>query len=187
MYPFLMQTALTSTDCANIRAYAESHVDSFGKLDTGFWDGRVINISKITDAEISAKLIANRNALKAQIAAMTKHYNTDPLYGDTLQIVRWVKGYELKPHADQENPDGSPHPYHWRDFAAVTFLNDDFAGGELYFPHLAVTVKPIPGVAAIFPGSLQYLHGVAEVTSGTRYTLASFFTYDALHADYLDA
>lgn len=187
MYPLTIQTGLTEADCADICAYAESRVDDFGKLDTGFWDGRVINIAKISNANIRDKLINNRNALKAALMDKLRPDATLPLYGDTLQIVRWVPGYELLPHADRENPDGSPHPYSWRDFAAVTFLNKDFTGGALYFPNQAIEITPTPGTAAIFPGSLQYLHGVREVTSGVRYTLASFFTYDAFRADYLDA
>lgn len=187
MYPAMIKTGLTLEDCAQFRAYAESHVDAFGKLDEGFWDGRVINASKIDNPEIRNKLLANRNFLKSELAARTKHYMTDPLYGDTLQIVRWLPGYELHPHADQANPDGSPHPFPWRDFAAITFLNDDFTGGELHFPHRALVVKPIPGTAIIFPGNLEYLHGVREVKTGVRYTIASFFTYDVNHADSFDA
>ena len=33
-----------------------------------------------------------------------------------------------------------------------------------------------PGMLVLFPGTLEYLHGVKEVTQGVRYTIASFFT-----------
>lgn len=187
MYPVFLRTLLTADDITAIRAYADSHAEEFGALSNEFWDGRVINADKITDSKIRDLLLANRNFLKAELAARTKHYMTDPLYGDTLQIVRWLPGYELQPHADRENPDGAPHPFPWRDFAAITFLNADFTGGELYFPNQSLVVKPSPGVSIIFPGDLNYLHGVNAVKTGVRYTVASFFTYDAARADVFDA
>lgn len=186
MYPFILRSVLTLAECEEIRHYADREIETFGKLDAGFWDGRVIQSRQIVDSAIKAKILHNRNALKAALLEYDQTI-TQPLYGDTLQIVRWVAGYELQPHADRENPDGSPHPFPWRDYAAITFLNNDFTGGELYFPKLDnLTITPQPGMSIIFPGDLAHLHGVKEVRSGVRYTLASFLTHDAGHADYLD-
>jgi hypothetical protein len=33
----------------------------------------------------------------------------------------------------------------------------------------------------VFPGTLDYLHGVRPVTHGMRHTLASFLTFDQAH------
>lgn len=186
MFPLILRTQLTTDDIAAIRAYADAHAAQFGALSAEFWDGRVINADKISDSVVRDKLIANRNFLKAELAARTAGITDEPLYGDTLQIVRWLPGYELQPHADRENPDGSPHPYPWRDFAAITFLNDDFDGGRLYFPKREQIITPEPGTAIIFPGSVEFLHGVTAVTAGVRYTLASFLTHAVDHADNID-
>ena len=61
---------------------------------------------------------------------------------------------------------------------AIIYLNSDFEGGELYYPNLDIVVKPEPGLLAIHPGTLKYLHGVKPVIGNTRYTLTSFFKYD---------
>jgi predicted 2-oxoglutarate/Fe(II)-dependent dioxygenase YbiX len=84
----------------------------------------------------------------------------------------------LHPHADSENPDGIPHPFPWRDFASVIYLNDDYDGGTIYFPNLNIELKPLPGTLITFPGTLRYLHGVRRVTGGMRHTIASFITFD---------
>lgn len=108
-----------------------------------------------------------------------------PLYADTLQLVRWVPGTSQAPHADSENEDGSEHPYAWRDYASVTYLNDDYEGGAIYFPQHDMEVNPAPRTMVTFPGTTEYMHGVREITSGVRYTIASFWTLDQSRADHL--
>ena len=61
------------------------------------------------------------------------------------------------------------------------------SGGEIYFPNKENYCPPIePGMLVFFPGTLEFLHGVKEVTEGTRYTIASFFTRDKSKADFYD-
>jgi predicted 2-oxoglutarate/Fe(II)-dependent dioxygenase YbiX len=60
----------------------------------------------------------------------------------------------------------------------VIYLNDDYEGGEIYFPNLSLELKPLPGTLITFPGTLRYLHGVRRVTGGMRHTIASFITFD---------
>lgn len=65
----------------------------------------------------------------------------------------------------QENP---------RRFACSTNLNDDFEGGELYFPEYGpYGYKPPAGGSAIFACGL--LHEARPVTKGTRFVVTSFF------------
>ena len=121
------------------------------------------------------------------ISAVTDEFNlTDPLFADSLALVRWRFGDQQLPHADAENPDGSPHPFPWRAYGAIAYLNDDFSGGQLTFPDLKLTPKTSPGTLAFFPGTADYLHGVTRVTGGVRYTLATFLTYDASQQDMLE-
>ncbi len=108
---------------------------------------------------------------------------TQPLYADTLQIVRWVEGNMQHPHADAEQLDGSAHPFPWRAYASIIYLNDDFEGGQIYFPQHNLEPKIEPGILAFFPGDRRFIHGVKPVTKGVRYTIASFFTFDASKYD----
>ena len=83
-------------------------------------------------------------------------------------------------HADGENKN-EKHPFFWRNFGCVYYLNDDYEGGEIYFPNQNIKLKPKPNTLVFFPGTLEYLHGVNPITNGIRYTLTSFWTFDKLH------
>lgn len=63
--------------------------------------------------------------------------------------------------------------------AILVYLNDDYEGGELYFPRYNYSIKPTAGTMITFPGSLYYIHGVKEITKGVRYTINqwSFFNF----------
>jgi hypothetical protein len=40
-------------------------------------------------------------------------------------------------------------------------------------------MKPIPGLLIVFPGTLNYLHGIHKIISGVRNTIAMFHTFDS--------
>jgi len=91
-------------------------------------------------------------------------------------IIRWFAGLEQKPHADKQLNDGSPNPFPTYDINSLFYYNDEFEGGELYYPQHDKIVRPEPGLAVAHPGDINYLHGVKMVTSGERYTTPSFYT-----------
>ena len=148
---------------------------SFGKLDNTFWNGRVIFFEKI-DKEIQEILLENKNFVLSKFYEITKE--NKEIYYDSLSLVRWVKGYELHPHADKDEPDGRPHPFPWRNYGSVSFLNENFIGGVLHYPKLNLEIPAKIGYTAIHKGDLDHLHVVTEITEGTRYTIGSFLTYD---------
>jgi predicted 2-oxoglutarate/Fe(II)-dependent dioxygenase YbiX len=55
----------------------------------------------------------------------------------------------------------------------VVYLNSDYVGGEIVFPHLDLTDKPATGQALIFPS--EYLHAVLPVQQGVKYSAVGFF------------
>lgn len=42
------------------------------------------------------------------------------------------------------------------DVTAITFINDDFKGGELSFPTKPLKIKPVSGLTIIFPSAIPY-------------------------------
>ena len=101
------------------------------------------------------------------------------LYSDGFSIVRWQFGDNQAAHADSEYPDGTPHPYPWRDYGAIIYLNEEYTGGVLEFPDLELKPKTAARTLAFFPGTKDYMHAVSSIESGTRYTLATFLTHDS--------
>ena len=95
-------------------------------------------------------------------------------------IIRWFPGLEQQPHADKQLNDGSPNPFPTYDLNSLIYYNDDFTGGELYYPQHDLEIKPEPGLGVAHPGDINYLHGVKKVTSGERFTTPSFYTITEL-------
>lgn len=95
-------------------------------------------------------------------------------------VIKWRPGLEQQPHADKETNDGKPNPFPTYDINSLFYYNDDFEGGELYYPEFDLIIKPKPGLAVAHPGDINYLHGVKKVISGQRYTTPSFYTITKL-------
>lgn len=152
------------------------------KNGDGEWNERSINIKTMPES-IRNSVLDYRIKVKNKILE-TYTISTD-LYCDIFQFVRWRIGDRLyPPHADAEHISGHPHPFYYRNYSAITYLNDNYKGGEIYFTEFD-SFKPRlePGTLVIFPTSLKYTHGVTEVEEGERYTIASFFTFDKSRHD----
>ena len=158
------------------------HTDSWERNGDEIWDNRSLNLHSMP-AGIRESILNYRIQVKNTI--QEKFAVTQPLYSDIFQFVRWNIGNELWPaHADAEHLDGSPHPFAYRTYAAITYLNTDFKGGEIIFPtYYNFSPKIQPGTLVAFPCTLDYLHGVNKITSGIRYTIAGFFTLNQGHKD----
>lgn len=91
---------------------------------------------------------------------------------------RMQEGTELKAHTDQHTDPSI-------EWAAVLYLNDDYADGEIFWPNKGYEIKPKPRTLVIFPGTDEYHHGVKHVGKGPiRYVMpafikvANFYTYN---------
>lgn len=107
-------------------------------------------------------------------------------YGRTLvhRLIPYYKkflvGSDHSPHADNEAldkgvvdfmPKYSPDEFNTPvliEVAANLYLNDNFEGGELFFPMLDLSIKPKARQLILFPGGHEYIHGVKQVTKGDR-------------------
>ncbi|XP_072046078.1 prolyl 3-hydroxylase 1-like [Amphiura filiformis] len=75
----------------------------------------------------------------------------------------------------------------WRDWSAITYLNDDFEGGDFIFAFANQTVqsqvRPKCGRVVAFSAGSENLHGVKAVIKGTRCALALWFTHDSRYRE----
>jgi predicted 2-oxoglutarate/Fe(II)-dependent dioxygenase YbiX len=92
------------------------------------------------------------------------------------QVLHYGTGGHYVPHVDAETlyKDDEGRDF-WektlnRDLSIVYFLNDDFTGGELVFPHFDLVVRPEAGSLICFPSDHNFIHGVNPVSSGHRFT-----------------
>lgn len=81
---------------------------------------------------------------------------------------RMQEGVELKAHTDQHTDPSIK-------YAAVLYLNDDYADGEVFWPNKDLILKPKPKTLVMFPGTDEYHHGVKHVGKGPiRYVMPAF-------------
>lgn len=158
----------------------ETHYNEEGTViyDSGYWKDRVatyLTINK-TDPEIPPVIEGMVARFKIEV---DKFFNVDAM-PTSPALVRWLPGQYQHPHADKElhigDDKGKPNDFPYYDLAGLFYINDDYEGGELYFPNQGIQFKPKRGAAYFFPGDLNYIHGVTEITSGIRYTCPFFWT-----------
>jgi predicted 2-oxoglutarate/Fe(II)-dependent dioxygenase YbiX len=169
-------------DCL-IECFDRHESVSASRTGSAYWDGRYICHGSIPETERDALRIMQQARLLAQVTATQRFQPERPIYSDTAQIVVWTEGLELTPHADNLHPDGQPNATPHRCYSCLIYLNDDYEGGETYFPGFGLRVKPERGLLIIFGSGPECVHGVTRVRSGRRFTYAGWYTFDPARED----
>ncbi len=135
-------------DIENINAYIERNKASY-------WDDKLM--------EIADKEFCN-----------TINERLSPFFGELYDLIylqeiqRQYEGVGLDEHVDSGYDERI-------EFAVVIYVNDDFTGGELYFPEKGIEISPTAGSCLIFDTGADFLHGVRPVgPNGRRYAMAGF-------------
>lgn len=153
------------------------HADLWVDGGSDFWSNRITNYYDVQKMDWNASLImidANQRCGEE----IKKQYGiNEPIYSDTLQIVRWFPGMEQPPHVDDMS-DTDVTGFEHRAFGSIIYLNDDYVGGHTYYPNDNFEVIPQKGRLAIHRGDKDHLHGVTKIEDNIRYTLVSFWTFD---------
>lgn len=63
------------------------------------------------------------------------------------------------------------------EYGLVYYLDDDYVGGEIYYPHRNVEYKPVKNSLVIHSATEPYAHGVKEVSAGTRHFITMWAYY----------
>ena len=158
----------------------ESHVNENGTVvyDSDYWKDRVATQPSLEkNYPTIAPVIAG---LFQRLQPIVEEFYKVKVTPTGTTIVRWLPGQFQKPHADKElheGPDaGLPNDFPNYDLSSLFYLNEDYEGGELYFPQHDIEFKPKAGTLAFFPGDKNYLHGVNPIKLGKRYTCPIFWT-----------
>jgi len=160
--------------------YTESHYNEEGVCiyDASYWENRVATADTLASVDPKAVeiIVGMQQRLKVEV---DKFLQVDA-WPTSPAVVRWLPGQFQNPHADKELHEGEnrgkPNDFPYYDVAGLFYLNDDYEGGELYFPNQGIQFKPKRGAAYFFPGDMNYIHGVTEVKSGIRYVSPFFWT-----------
>jgi predicted 2-oxoglutarate/Fe(II)-dependent dioxygenase YbiX len=147
-----------------------------------FWDDMIVYPEKITDSNV---LHLMEKTSRRTREVIVKNYKPEEIFSDSIMLCRWDVGKKLTPHIDNQNTHEYSTP--WRTYSSLVYLNDNFEGGEIFFPRLGQALKPATGLLVIFSSGAEHEHGVKEVTAGQRYTMPSWYTTDESHKNELAA
>lgn len=177
----VVDSLLLSASCDRLAAvYCESAENYETWHKDPLWKDRLLGHRDVIDQ-------SDKTLIDVALSRAQRHvgmfYSPPDLYPDVLHLVGWPTGYQMTPHADNAHESGEIHEFHWRNYSGVLYLNDDFEGGGLYLPKQDIMIEPRKGMFVSLPCGLSHMHGVQEITSGLRITLAFFLTTDIAHAD----
>jgi predicted 2-oxoglutarate/Fe(II)-dependent dioxygenase YbiX len=149
---------------------------------------RSINVNKDKNIFINVldeiyNIPPNIKAILLKYTEKAKHIS-EAEYGrsldssDLFAIRIATVGIEYLPHVDKVGivQEVGAEVQDWKDswsghLAIMFYVNDDYDGGELYFPDHGIRYKPEKNSLAMFPGNKNFIHGVSQVKNSDRFTL----------------
>lgn len=126
----------------------------------------IIEKNKETRQKIDAALFSvTGQAIKEYV----RHFQTAIIEQDSgYSLLKYETGGFYTPHIDffKERP---------RAVSCSFMLNDDYEGGEFAFFDRELVYKLKKGSCIMFPSNFMYPHEIMPVTSGTRYSIVTWF------------
>jgi len=117
-------------------------------------------------------------ALKKCLADYESRYNFKMEFMEAINFVKYNPGQHFSVHTD--------HGFSYIcTLSSIVYLNDDYEGGELWFPYLEINFKPQKGDIIFFPSTYIYAHGARPVESGTKYSAVTMFDYKDNNSQFL--
>lgn len=124
-----------------------------------YWQGKVLMISEFF--EIDDYFVENLDT------DLTNLFINSTNVLPVSTIIRYRVGEGKGVHRDNDGEKDLLNVY-----GLVFYLNDDYQGGELYYPGLDFEIKPKKNSVLIHYAGIE--HGVRDVKSGIRYVITSF-------------
>ena len=85
----------------------------------------------------------------------------------SIHLLKYEVGGFLPAHQD--------HGISSRILSTVSYLNDDYEGGEIEFPNSNIIIKPPAGSIIFFPSNFLYVHEVHPIIKGSRFSLPHWY------------
>jgi hypothetical protein len=180
--PYVIENFLSTEEVETILSCAKELTEEQWKAphQDMHWAGRSCSLDALKLINRPAMQLIGKEIFPRARQALLEHYSPElPIYPDSFTLCRWPIDSAQIPHWDnmkglgEEKEKNNQH----RVFGIVIYLNDDYTGGQTYYPKFNHYVKPKSGMLAMHPADELHEHGVTKIEGTTRYTLASFWTY----------
>jgi predicted 2-oxoglutarate/Fe(II)-dependent dioxygenase YbiX len=115
--------------------------------------------------------------LKKCLADYESRYNFKMEFMESINFVKYNPGQHFSVHTD--------HGFSYTcTVSSIVYLNDNYEGGELWFPYINLKFKPKKGDVIFFPSTYIFAHGAMAVTDGTKYSAVTMFDYKDNNKEY---
>lgn len=146
----------------------DSSGDFIRKNEKNIGETKTTNPKKYATSSQQVQMIFGQ--IKNSLTFTTDHYiaslGLEPSKMSMISISRYDTGSELELHTDT---------YLNKSYiSAVLYLNDDYEGGELYFPEQDIRIKPSAGSIVVFPSTDPFSHQSEAIISGEKYISSVF-------------
>lgn len=176
------ENILNATSCDIISNYVldqkKNNQSQFGEYIRPWHDNDTINWRNIENPVVK-EIIGN---YRIMITKLVSEAYQEQLYPNFTDLVLWRAGREMSFHKDDGyGNDGLSMRY----ISLVTYLNDNFIGGETVVLNQGseVILRPSKGCAVSFTSDSRCTHRVNKIVAGVRVTLPMWFTRDIQHAE----
>lgn len=151
-----------------VTEYAKKHSELFSNYGNNEQEFTVHTYHEIQELDSDLLDMIQETALMVY-SFVLNNYKTkfDHFINEKTHIAKFVEGNGMHEHFDASRPN---------DIATLIYLNNDYDGGDIYFPKYQLSFKPEPGDLLCFPDNPNFVHGVKPITKGTRFTLPRWFT-----------
>jgi predicted 2-oxoglutarate/Fe(II)-dependent dioxygenase YbiX len=184
------RNAVGSADLAELNHFLRRAVMTDSPVSNFEDDAQVGDVEWVINKQIrDTQQVKLTRAIEKKLAAIddaciasfiNPFYKVEVRDCEPPQILHYGVGGHYIPHVDAETLYKDDNGLElWektldRDLSVVCFINDDFSGGELFFPALDLVIEPEAGTLVCFPSDHNYIHGVRPVTAGHRYTIVTW-------------
>lgn len=111
-------------------------------------------------------------AVKACVDDYGHYWGVGIMSYEAFNFVKYEgAGTHFKIHADHG-------PTYVTTVSIVVYLNDDYEGGEIWFPRFDLSIKPKAGDIVVFPSTYIYEHASQDMISGTKYSVVIMSDYN---------
>lgn len=181
--PIIIKNFLNKDDCEYL-INTVKNVDCWEKNHGDFWENRILSDTTIyKDIDKIAGRLLYDVRIKISDVIKKEYKLSKQVYPDLCQVVRWFPGQQQPPHADDMKDTEGHEWYHHRDYGSIIYLNDNYDGGNTYYPKQKLSITPEIGTLLVHPGDQEHFHGVTKIKNSTRYTISSFWTLDKNYHD----
>jgi predicted 2-oxoglutarate/Fe(II)-dependent dioxygenase YbiX len=116
--------------------------------------------------------------LKQKLIKYVSHAAGEPMKINSMHAQKWEVGAFARPHSDNSDLEGNDSGWKDNKWFSGVYLNENYDGGLLEFRDHDISLKLEAGTLLTFPGGMENIHSVSEVTSGTRYTICVFWDFE---------